>query len=784
MYLGKLSQLCIAATLSLASLGGFHTAFGGELSSKAASELMAARQEYINAYQNLTNKSNKVNKMNKSAPSIIMGLTSSAEALANDLAQQCQADCMAIAESHDKMMAAKFEEKRSSLQIRIDEISNRFFSDAARQARWNQATQEVSHHFPNIEQEVAEIVKRKYAADFERAVEEARSAIQEEFSGALSEHRNALMAEYDRRFSEVLAELNARLTNEINQVQNSNSCEIDNMQRNCSAEQQQCQNRWQSAHRQRLNEIESWFSRRWDEIVNNPQYKMWGVWGQQAVQYQIQEAQQEAANAQRQSHERCQIQCNNELQAIVSRYQRAANEANSRARQRVSQVNAHYQSAADASKAELQEALQRESDAYAEALREEFSQRDLNSLEMQRIIETMSLDAEQQISERCELLIRQCFLSKEAQASDLCQSLMAAENQNAKIEWEQFQQEEGQKCLAQIASIEESYQKRLSEAQTRLYGAAGRIFEEYNQAQIAVNEAKRKFEEKGAKLVEAQSQEPNFMDELDEMEDSERTPSLLQALKEALVNGFKNAIPIWTPTKDAMTAMDAIATAAMEGRYEDIDENFNKVSQELANLMRDTNDARYGFVIKPMIFEALSKEVEKQFKEAGLSLPRNHGWANERVTKIKFLKDMNAKAEAIKDPQKRAVALEKIQTRAKIIEKYEHLNPEGIYWSAQGHPDFKPYAIKSENNHAIIVEIEMSNPENRNRDYRLAAKAALDKGLITQEQLTKYSKPAENDYFVWHHAEDGKTMVLMPRDLHKAIPHSGGISSIRNGSLQ
>ncbi|MFR3730496.1 HNH endonuclease [Lacrimispora sp.] len=35
--------------------------------------------------------------------------------------------------------------------------------------------------------------------------------------------------------------------------------------------------------------------------------------------------------------------------------------------------------------------------------------------------------------------------------------------------------------------------------------------------------------------------------------------------------------------------------------------------------------------------------------------------------------------------------------------------------------------------------------------------------------------------FTWHHVEDGKTMMLVPTDLHSAVRHTGGASLIRKG---
>ena len=36
------------------------------------------------------------------------------------------------------------------------------------------------------------------------------------------------------------------------------------------------------------------------------------------------------------------------------------------------------------------------------------------------------------------------------------------------------------------------------------------------------------------------------------------------------------------------------------------------------------------------------------------------------------------------------------------------------------------------------------------------------------------------DGYTWHHHEDGKTMELVPKDLHDAIKHTGGASKLRH----
>ncbi|MDB2140062.1 HNH endonuclease [Clostridium butyricum] len=35
--------------------------------------------------------------------------------------------------------------------------------------------------------------------------------------------------------------------------------------------------------------------------------------------------------------------------------------------------------------------------------------------------------------------------------------------------------------------------------------------------------------------------------------------------------------------------------------------------------------------------------------------------------------------------------------------------------------------------------------------------------------------------YTWHHVEDGRTLILVPSDLHGEIRHTGGASLIRKG---
>jgi hypothetical protein len=78
--------------------------------------------------------------------------------------------------------------------------------------------------------------------------------------------------------------------------------------------------------------------------------------------------------------------------------------------------------------------------------------------------------------------------------------------------------------------------------------------------------------------------------------------------------------------------------------------------------------------------------------------------------------------------------------------------PRGVRFTRAGYPVFTPHS--AERVHVNGLDGFMSN------DEPLANKAA---GLKETP-----------DGYTWHHLEDGKTMELVPTDLHKAVPHTGG----------
>ena len=90
----------------------------------------------------------------------------------------------------------------------------------------------------------------------------------------------------------------------------------------------------------------------------------------------------------------------------------------------------------------------------------------------------------------------------------------------------------------------------------------------------------------------------------------------------------------------------------------------------------------------------------------------------------------------------------------------------GVRFTEDGFPDFGPYAHSLPNGR-MSVQIRMTG------DYgRDATRARIAAGFKRPGDV-----PADH---IWHHAQDGRTMILVPRDLHHEVRHSGGRGTYRH----
>ncbi len=88
---------------------------------------------------------------------------------------------------------------------------------------------------------------------------------------------------------------------------------------------------------------------------------------------------------------------------------------------------------------------------------------------------------------------------------------------------------------------------------------------------------------------------------------------------------------------------------------------------------------------------------------------------------------------------------------------------KGLRFKSTGYPDFEPYALTLPNGQKT-VKIELTG--SMRKDFTAANKAA---GL---ERTPKGN--------TWHHVEDEGTMMLVPRDLHDEVAHTGGRATFKH----
>ncbi len=113
----------------------------------------------------------------------------------------------------------------------------------------------------------------------------------------------------------------------------------------------------------------------------------------------------------------------------------------------------------------------------------------------------------------------------------------------------------------------------------------------------------------------------------------------------------------------------------------------------------------------------------------------------------------------------------------KIKNKY---NRDFVCYDDLGFPDFSPF-IPIINGVPAIIPIDMlgDHKDSSTGDYGKAnKKLSTMLGLENTESFQGkhgYSFPGKDDIqFTWHHHQDGKHMILVPKDMHESVGHSGG----------
>lgn len=90
---------------------------------------------------------------------------------------------------------------------------------------------------------------------------------------------------------------------------------------------------------------------------------------------------------------------------------------------------------------------------------------------------------------------------------------------------------------------------------------------------------------------------------------------------------------------------------------------------------------------------------------------------------------------------------------------------KGLRFKETGYPDFMPVA-KELSNGKKIVKIEYQG--SRAADFDLA------------NSMFKWNETPVG--YIWHHVEDGTSLMLIPADLHRLVRHTGGVATAREAA--
>ncbi|WP_299460874.1 HNH endonuclease [uncultured Microscilla sp.] len=94
---------------------------------------------------------------------------------------------------------------------------------------------------------------------------------------------------------------------------------------------------------------------------------------------------------------------------------------------------------------------------------------------------------------------------------------------------------------------------------------------------------------------------------------------------------------------------------------------------------------------------------------------------------------------------------------------------KGVKFSKKGFPDFEA-VLKAKGIKYKKTTITMS--ANSAQDIAAANKKVFNHST---------NRPSEFKDYTWHHSEDGSSMILVPRDLHDYVKHTGGDAITRHG---
>jgi RHS repeat-associated protein len=156
----------------------------------------------------------------------------------------------------------------------------------------------------------------------------------------------------------------------------------------------------------------------------------------------------------------------------------------------------------------------------------------------------------------------------------------------------------------------------------------------------------------------------------------------------------------------------------------------------------------------------LGSNILLQGKSPGPILPPDSGSAGDDLTSPAKRRSGAARGPTIptiggRQPINSKYAGAKFPLASDLSKRY----PDGVSFKPNGFPDFGPYA----------------------RETFISDNLTSNRAIDAAKANAAFRRTHTPVGYTWHHVEDGRTMILIPSDLHRAVRHTGGVAVLRQG---
>ncbi|MGP4039067.1 T7SS effector LXG polymorphic toxin [Gracilibacillus sp. D59] len=247
-------------------------------------------------------------------------------------------------------------------------------------------------------------------------------------------------------------------------------------------------------------------------------------------------------------------------------------------------------------------------------------------------------------------------------------------------------------------------------------------------------------------------------------------------LASAIATGGLSAASSQLVTKSTLARPKPVTTGPQTTKVQLIPYRSDYIKVKMNKALEEIGKVKVPIIVKEELVTevgqlSMLRMETKRLQETQLQLFKGRGDGNKGTLEVKFTKGQLAtKPQYSPVPEK---WLKKGGT-VKIDENgtWVYTNKKGqTVRYPDGYPDFTEYS------HPTVkpVEIEIASPTNRPLDYKNAnRKAKLNKD--SDPPVASLNEAPEG--YTWHHHQDGKTMILVDKKVHREFTHAGGVNIV------